>query len=60
VSGFADRADRTGHRTDGTRCVGIIRCAVLDQHAGVVPEILSLAGTISRWEDQITCAVLTG
>jgi hypothetical protein len=40
--------------------VGIIRCAVLDQHAGVVPEILSLAGTISRWEDQITCAVLTG
>jgi transposase len=25
-----------------------------------IPEILSLAKTISRWEDEIVCAVLTG
>jgi hypothetical protein len=25
-----------------------------------IPEILSLAKTVSRWEDQIVCAVLTG
>ena len=25
-----------------------------------IPELLSLAKTISRWEDQIVCAVLTG
>ena len=25
-----------------------------------IPELLSLARTISRWEDQIVCAVLTG
>jgi hypothetical protein len=25
-----------------------------------IPELLSLARTISRWEDQIICAVLTG
>ncbi len=29
------------------------------QHADI-PELTSLAKTISRWEDQITCAVLTG
>jgi transposase len=31
-------------------------CAANDD----IPEILSLAKTISRWEDQIVCAVLTG
>jgi transposase len=31
-------------------------CAATDD----IPEILSLARTVSRWEDQITCAVLTG
>jgi hypothetical protein len=25
-----------------------------------IPELLSLARTISRWEDQIVCAILTG
>jgi len=32
------------------------RCAQNDD----IPELLSLAKTISRWEDQIVCAVLTG
>jgi len=25
-----------------------------------IPELVTLARTISRWEDEITCAVLTG
>ena len=29
-------------------------------HNDDIPELLSLAGTVSRWENEIVCAVLTG
>jgi Transposase len=35
------------------------RCKITRRHDDI-PELISLAKTISRWEDQIVCAVITG
>jgi transposase len=48
--------------TGSTPCERDVRGRLYDWCArnDDIPEILSLAKTISRWEDQIVCAVLTG